>query len=230
MIRKRTLNHPRMHITTQTQFQPQAPPHDLSLHILRHLNHVAYTIRLILQQRPQLVLRRQPRRLRKVDRCFQALCARGAERTREDRDVAYARVAAEINANDALGTVLRGEGDDIECRGGGGAAVDGEDQVRFHGRGGGVGGGDAGEDQLGVLLGGEVRGGDGARGGAELEVDDAVCAEGVQHGGRGVGDGCGVGDEAVDVAREEGEESGEWCCEFVGAETFRLGWAHVSKL
>jgi hypothetical protein len=45
------------------------------------------------------------------------------------------------------------------------------------------------------------------RGGAELEVDDAVLEEGLQDGGCGVADGGFVCEEGVDVFAEEGEEA-----------------------
>lgn len=59
--------------------------------------------------------------------------------------------------------------------------------------------------------GGDVgfRGGEGARGGAQLEVDDAVGGEVVEDGEGRRGERRGVVDEVVDVRGEDGEEGGE---------------------
>lgn len=122
-----------------------------------------------------------------------------------------------------------GEGEGGEGGGGGGAAVDlmrpgglvcgwrtgkggryGEDEVRSHGEGDGGGFvvADGGEDGGDVGFGG----GEGARGGAEFEVDDAVGGEGAEDGEGGGGEGGGVVDEVVDVRGEDGEEGGEVVC------------------
>ena len=50
------------------------------------------------------------------------------ERGSVDGDVAFCRVAAEIDADDAAGAVFDGEVDDVHCFEGGVAAVDGEDE------------------------------------------------------------------------------------------------------
>lgn len=94
--------------------------------------------------------------------------------------------------------------------GGGGEVRYREDEVRPHRQRNGTSFilPDGSED------GGDVgfRGGEGARGGAQLEVDDAVGSEVAEDGeGRG-GEGRGVVDEVVDEGREDGEEGGEVVC------------------
>lgn len=86
-------------------------------------------------------------------------------------------------------------------------AVNGEEEGRTHRGMSGVEGGDAGENGADVIFCGQVGEGDGARGGAELEVDDAVGVEGLEDRSGGVGEGGDIIAEGVDVLGEEGEEA-----------------------
>lgn len=98
----------------------------------------------------------------------------------------------------------------VAGRGGGGEVRYREDEVRPHRQRNGTSFilPDGSEDGADVGF----RGGEGARGGAQLEVDDAVGGEVAEDGeGRG-GEGRGVVDEVVDVGREDGEEGGEVVC------------------
>lgn len=120
----------------------------------------------------------------------------------ETLDAAAGRVATEVYADDAAGVEPRGEGDGVGGGGGVVAAVDGEDEAGVHtwwcagqcGVGGGVGGlalvvGDGVEDGGDVALPVEAGAGEGARGGAQLEVDDTVGGEGAEDGEGGVAEG-----------------------------------------
>lgn len=110
------------------------------------------------------------------------------------------------------------------------AAVDREDEPGV--QGGvvvGLEGGDGVQQDRDVLVGGEM--GRGARGGAQLEVDDAVVGEVAENRGGGVADRGRVGEEVVDVAAKEGEEADvvlvrcvylQICCECDK-------WAHVLR-
>lgn len=141
---------------------------------------------------------------------------RGLERGLQRLDPAARRVAAQVDADDA-GAGLeprRGEGDDVGGLGGGVAAVDGEDEAGVHagvGAGGALVFGDGGQDGVDVVGLGDGGAGQGARGGAKLEIDDAVGGEGLEDGEGGVPEGGEVVDEVVDVGGEEGKEAGARC-------------------
>lgn len=136
--------------------------------------------------------------------------SRAVEGGLQGLDAAARGVAAQVDADDAAGAEPRGERDGLGGLGGGVAAVDGEDETRVHaGAGGGaLVVGDGGQDGVDVVGLGKGGAGQGARGGAQLEVDDAVGGEGPEDGEGGVPEGGEVVDEVVDVGREEGEEAG----------------------
>lgn len=84
------------------------------------------------------------------------------------RDGAVFRVAAEIDADHALGAESAVEGDDLLGLGEGVSAVDGEDELGSQAGVGGFEEADGGEDGIDVGLLGDGGGGDGAGRGAEF--------------------------------------------------------------
>ena len=158
-------------------------------------------IRVPAQYGAQLLLTSTTRHLSEMDRDLQALLQTSAlESGREERHVAFRRVAAQIDADDAAVAEPPREGDDLARLLGRVAPVNGEDEARsdpspaFHHR-----------RRLLLLLHrpqhrvyvpGLVESGSwhGARRRPQFEVDDAVGGE-VAHGGaRRVGEGLGVVD------------------------------------
>lgn len=141
-----------------------------------------------------------------MDRDLQAMGASSLEGWCEEGDISGKWVATEVNTDHALSMVLGGEADDGKGGGQVVAAVDGEDEVGLHGVGR-VEGGHAVQDGADVVVCGNVGRRDGPRGGAQLEIDDAVGEEVLEDGGGGVGEGRAVIAEGVDIAREQGEEA-----------------------
>lgn len=121
-----------------------------------------------------------------MERDFEALLASFLERWTEDGNIALQGVTTEIDANDALGAVLESEVDDFESRRGVVAAVDGEDEVCFQGCGGPVESVDTGEDEVDVVIFGDVFGRDGSWCGPKFDVDEAVCFKVFENGICGV--------------------------------------------
>lgn len=103
--------------------------------------------------------------------CFSCLLECGCE----DGDITYGWVAAEVDGDNALGAIFQGEEYHFDGCGKVVTTVDGEDEACFHfGSWGGVGGGDAGEDRLDVVIFGDVCGGDCSWRGAQFQVSDPV--------------------------------------------------------
>jgi hypothetical protein len=118
-------------------------------------------IRSILQQFPQLFRARRKRGFREMNRDLEIGVPGTLEARRENGDVADGGITAEIEADDPEMAVFEGEIDDFEGLREGVAAVDGEDEAGFHGRGK-VEGEDAGEDREDVVIFGDTCRRDGA--------------------------------------------------------------------
>lgn len=215
-------DHARVDVAAEAQLEPDPAPRDLPLDVLAEVDDVAQPPR-----RPRQDLRELPGAagalgLAEVDRDAQPEPPRLGEGVPEDGHVLLPRhavapgrrVATQIDADDAAVAELRGQADRLAGLGRGVPAVDGEDEARAHGprrarRARGLEGGDGGEDG-GHVDRGRLRGGrgQGARGGAQLEVGHAVCVEVLEHREGRRAERLRVGDEVVDVGREEGEEPG----------------------
>lgn len=212
---KPTTDHPSTHITTQAELQPQPAGvrRDLPLHGIAEVDDVADAARFPLaQHHEQLLIGPARLGLAKVQRYPQpGDGVGGLERGLQRPDAAPERVAAQVDADDALGMEPAGQVHDLCCLLGGVAAVHGEDQAGVEpGRGRASGGllelADGRQDGLDVARLGQAGLWQGARRGPQLEVDDAVCGEVVEHGEGCVAQGGEVVYEVVDVGGEEGEE------------------------
>jgi hypothetical protein len=111
MISEPARDHLRMHIAAQAQFKAQPTPDYLLPHGVRDVDHVPDAIRLVREQRLELGIAGRLGRLGEVNGALESVGAGGAEGRGEEGDVAGARVATEVDADDAALAVRGGEGD-----------------------------------------------------------------------------------------------------------------------
>jgi hypothetical protein len=202
-----TNHHARFDIAAQAQLQAQSPPRNLSLGLFVLPDDMAQAVRPPREQHIELLAGAAGFCLGKVHRDSERCLPRGPKRRREDGHLASGpgrRVAAQIEAHDAVQTAGESESHGCGCGGEIMPSVNGEYEAGVQIGMSRLKSLDGGQQDGDVLLGGEVRGS--ARRGAQFEIHDAVSEEVLENRRRRVPYRLLVREEVVYVAAEQGEE------------------------
>lgn len=133
VLLKPAFYHACMHITRQTQLQPQPPPRHLRRHPVPDVDHMPQPRRPTRQQRLELGVRPRGGGLAKVDRQPEAVVGAGARQEgHEGGGGAGVGVAAEVEAEEAVVAEGEGDGEGVFGVSDGGGAVDGEEEISGH--------------------------------------------------------------------------------------------------